>query len=150
MELPQQQQQMGIVSKIWHRPVKPLARRLDLHQQCPLVYDLHSLSYENYIANCCPIKKIDWRKEDTALLHRYRRAYALSCPSAFENPMANCILQSGIGPQSPTMARAKNKRRIRREELAMIVRRNFKEAPVVENECVVTLLYKVQMKGMTL
>jgi histone deacetylase complex subunit SAP30 len=48
------------------------------------------------------------------------------------------------------MARAKNKRRIRREELAMIVRRNFKEAPVVENECVVTLLYKVQMKGMAL
>ncbi|TID23560.1 hypothetical protein E2P81_ATG03125 [Venturia nashicola] len=89
---------------------------------------------------------IDWRKEDIALLHRYRRAYSLPCPSAFQNPMANCILQSGIGMQSPTMARAKNKRRIRREELAMIVRRNFKEAPVVENECVVTLMYKVQMK----
>lgn len=52
--------------------------------------------------------------------------------------------------QSPTMARAKNKRRIRKEELAMIVRRNFKEAPVVENECVVTLMYKVQMKGRSL
>lgn len=94
--------------------------------------------------------QIDWRKEDTALLHRYRRAYSLPCPSAFQNPMANYILQSGIGMQSPTMARAKNKRRIRKEELAMIVRRNFKEAPVVENECVVTLMYKVQMKGRSL
>jgi len=89
---------------------------------------------------------IDWRKEDTALLHRYRSAYALSCPSAFHNPMANYILQSGIGLQSPTMARTKQKKRMRKEELAMIVRRNFKEAPVVENECIVTLLYKVQMK----
>ncbi|KAE9962928.1 hypothetical protein BLS_009877 [Venturia inaequalis] len=75
--------------------------------------------------------------------------YSLPCPSAFQNPMANCILQSGIGMQSPTMARAKNKRRIKREELAMIVRKNFKEAPVVENECVVTLMYKVQMKDKT-
>jgi histone deacetylase complex subunit SAP30 len=45
------------------------------------------------------------------------------------------------------MARAKNKRRIRREELAMIVRRNFKEAPVMENECLVDLLYRVKVKG---
>jgi len=89
---------------------------------------------------------IDWRTEETALLHRYRSAYRLPVPSAFHNPMAHCILQSGIGPQSPTMSRPKNKRRIRREELAMIVRKNFKEAPVSENECVVELLYKVKMR----
>jgi len=93
-----------------------------------------------------PAIGIDWRKEDTTLLHRYRSAYALNCPPAFHNPMGHCVLQSGIGMQSPTMARVKTKRRIRREELAMIVRRNFKEAPVVENECVVDLLYKVKMK----
>jgi hypothetical protein len=94
--------------------------------------------------------QIDWQKEDTKLLHRYRSAYHLSAPSAFQNPMANCILNSGIGPLSPTMARAKSKRRIRREELAMIVRRNFKEAPVMENECLVDLLYRVKVKGQLL
>jgi hypothetical protein len=91
--------------------------------------------------------QIDWQKEDTKLLHRYRSAYHLAAPSAFQNPMANCILNSGIGPLSPTMARTKSKRRIRREELAMIVRRNFKEAPVMENECLVDLLYRVKVKG---
>jgi histone deacetylase complex subunit SAP30 len=90
---------------------------------------------------------MDWQKEDTKLLHRYRSAYHLPVPSAFQNPMANCILNSGIGPSSPTMARVKNKRRIRREELAMIVRRNFKEAPVIENECLVDLIYRVKVKG---
>src|ERR1700749_3279757 len=94
-------------------------------------------------------KQIEWRTEETALLHRYRSAYRLPVPSAFHNPMAHCILQSGIGPQSPTMSRPKNKRRIRREELAMGVRKNFKEAPVSENECVVELLYKVKMRGIS-
>jgi hypothetical protein len=47
------------------------------------------------------------------------------------------------------MARARNKRRIRKEELALAVRKHFKEAPVVENECLVELLYRIKVKGAT-
>ncbi|KAF2424449.1 hypothetical protein EJ08DRAFT_700664 [Tothia fuscella] len=89
---------------------------------------------------------IDWSKEETKLLHTYRWSHRLTVPSAFHSPMANCMLQSGIGPTSPTMARARQKRRIRKEELALAVRKHFKEAPVVENEVLVELLYRIKVK----
>ena len=61
--------------------------------------------------------------------------------------MAQCILSSGIGKNSPTMARAKSKRRISKDQLALVVRKNFNAQPVNENEAIVELMYKIRMKG---
>jgi Sin3 binding region of histone deacetylase complex subunit SAP30 len=62
--------------------------------------------------------------------------------------MAIPILDSGIGKNSPTMSRAKKKRRISKEQLALAVRKNFNAQPVNENEAIVELLYRIRMKGM--
>lgn len=47
------------------------------------------------------------------------------------------------------MARAKQKRRVPKEELAVAVRKHFKEAPVVENECMVEVMYRVRTQGIS-
>lgn len=91
--------------------------------------------------------QIPWSKVDTEILHNYRRAYRLDCPSAYKNPCAESILESGIGRNSPTMARPRNKRRVHKDQLAKTVRKHFKSLPVNENEVIVDLLYKVKTKG---
>lgn len=91
---------------------------------------------------------MQWSAESPEILERYRYAYRLTAPSSFKNPMAQCMLNSGIGKNSPTMARAKSKRRISKEQLAVVVRKNFNAQPVNENEAIVELLYRIQMKGL--
>lgn len=47
------------------------------------------------------------------------------------------------------MARAKEKRRIAKEQLASQVRRMFNDMAVVENETVLDIIYKLRNKGGT-
>jgi histone deacetylase complex subunit SAP30 len=54
---------------------------------------------------------------------------------------------SGIGKQSPTMARRKNQRRVNKDQLATAVRKNFNALPVNENDVIVALMYKTRNQG---
>ncbi|KAF2094057.1 hypothetical protein NA57DRAFT_47194 [Rhizodiscina lignyota] len=90
---------------------------------------------------------MNWNNESLDLLHRYRHTYRLSSPSAFSNPISPIILSPhiglGIGKYSPTMARAKSKRRITKEQLALAVRKNFNAMAVDEAEVLADLYYSV-------
>ena len=85
----------------------------------------------------------------TTLLASYRHAYRLSTPAAFTSPYNELILTrpSGIGRLSPTMAKVRGKRRVRKEHLALAVRKNFKERSVVEAEAAACFLYSVRHQG---
>lgn len=73
----------------------------------------------------------------------------MSTPAAFTSPLSQALLTNpGLGRQSPTMARKKEKRRISKEQLALAVRKNFNGAAVSETDVVVDLLYKVKNQGM--
>ena len=45
------------------------------------------------------------------------------------------------------MARQRSKRRISKEQLALVARKNFNAQPVNENEAIVELLYRIRTKG---
>ena len=48
---------------------------------------------------------------------------------------------------SPTMARAKSKRRVHKDQLAMAVRKNFNALGVTESDVIVDWLYKTKHQG---
>lgn len=90
-----------------------------------------------------------WQSAPLELLNTYRVAHNLAQPPAFTSPYHQAILTrpGGIGRQSPTMARRKDKRRVSKEQLALAVRKNFNSAAVNEIDVVVELVYKVRHKG---
>jgi len=89
-----------------------------------------------------------WGTASTAMLNTYRVAHSLTTPAAFASPYNQALLTNpGIGRQSPTMARRKDKRRVPKEVLALAVRKNFNSAAVSETDVVVELVYKVRHQG---
>lgn len=90
-----------------------------------------------------------WQSAPLDLLNTYRISHNLSQPATFTSPYRQALLTKpgGIGKQSPTMARQKDKRRISKEQLALAVRKNFNSAAVSEIDVVVDLVYKVRHKG---
>jgi len=94
---------------------------------------------------------MQWNTVPLSLLNTYRVAHHLPQPAAFTSPYHHALLtKPGIGRQSPTMARVKQKRPISREQLALAVRKNFNSAAVSETDVVVELVYKVRHKGTSL
>ncbi|TKA39790.1 hypothetical protein B0A54_08427 [Friedmanniomyces endolithicus] len=86
-----------------------------------------------------------WGTASTAMLNTYRVAHSLTTPAAFASNYHQALLTNpGIGRQSPTMARRKDKRRVAKEVLALAVRKNFNSAAVSETDVVVELVYKVR------
>ncbi|GAB7364802.1 hypothetical protein MBLNU230_g5598t1 [Neophaeotheca triangularis] len=86
-----------------------------------------------------------WDTASPELLNNYRVAHSLQAPAAFTSPLNQARLTiPGIGRQSPTMARRKDKRRISKDQLALAVRKNFNSAAVNEIDVVVDLVYKVR------
>ncbi|KAI9848856.1 MAG: hypothetical protein M1837_006372 [Sclerophora amabilis] len=91
---------------------------------------------------------ISWPSLDTSVLHAYRYAYRLNTPSAFKSSLNHAILsQTGVGKQSPTMARRRDRRRVSKDQLATAVRKNFNGLGIQEGEVVVDFLYKVRWQG---
>ena len=89
-----------------------------------------------------------WQTAPISLLNSYRVVHNLPTPAAFTSPLNQALLTNpGIGRQSPTMARKKEKRRISKEQLALAVRKNFNAAAVNEIDVVVELVYKVRNRG---
>lgn len=88
-----------------------------------------------------------WTSQEPAILQGYRRAYRLDTPSTFKNPLSHVVLSQGIGRMSPTMARAKSKRRVHKDQLAMAVRKNFNALGVTESDVIVDWLYKTKHQG---
>ncbi|KAF9694003.1 hypothetical protein EKO04_007770 [Ascochyta lentis] len=88
--------------------------------------------------------QMKWTSQEPAVLQGYRRAYRLDTPSTFKNPLSHVVLGQGIGRMSPTMARAKSKRRVHKDQLAMAVRKNFNALGVTESDVIVDWLYKTK------
>lgn len=92
-----------------------------------------------------------WNTSPLSLLNTYRVSHHLSTPAAFTSPLNQALLVNpGIGRQSPTMARRKDKRRVSKDQLATNVRKHFNGAAVNEIDVVVELVYKSRNKGMPL
>lgn len=91
--------------------------------------------------------QISWGTQDATVLQGYRRAYHLDTPAAFKNPLSHVVLNQGIGRLSPTMARKKDKRRVKKEQLALAVRKNFNAQAVTETNCIVDWIYTVKNQG---
>ncbi|MCJ1380146.1 hypothetical protein MMC17_003249 [Xylographa soralifera] len=90
------------------------------------------------------VTKINWSTIDRSTLHAYRHAYRLNTPSAFTCAYNQLVLTGpGLGRYSPTMARAKDRRRVSKEQLALAVRKDFNAAGVIEQEVVTSFLYSV-------
>ena len=53
----------------------------------------------------------------------------------------------GIAQMSPTMARHRHRRRISKDQLAMIVRKDFNAAMIHEQEIVTSFLYALKNQG---
>jgi histone deacetylase complex subunit SAP30 len=93
--------------------------------------------------------QMSWNTTPLSLLNTYRVSHNLSTPAAFTSPLNQALLVNpGIGRQSPTMARRKDKRRVSKEQLATNVRKHFNGAAVNEIDVVVELVYKSRNKGM--
>jgi hypothetical protein len=91
---------------------------------------------------------MSWNTTPLSLLNTYRVSHNLSTPAAFTSPLNQALLVNpGIGRQSPTMARRKDKRRVSKEQLATNVRKHFNGAAVNEIDVVVELVYKSRNKG---
>jgi hypothetical protein len=89
-----------------------------------------------------------WNTSPLSLLNTYRVSHHLSTPAAFTSPLNQALLVNpGIGRQSPTMARRKDKRRVSKDQLATNVRKHFNGAAVNEIDVVVELVYKSRNKG---
>lgn len=86
-----------------------------------------------------------WTSSDLALLNTYRVSHGLPTSAAFTSPLNQALLSNpGIGRQSPTMARKKDKRRVSKDQLATSVRKHFNGAAVSEMEVITELVYKVR------
>lgn len=93
--------------------------------------------------------QMQWNTASRELLNTYRVAHNLSTPAAFKSPLNQALLsRPGIGKQSPSIARRKDKRRVSKDQLALAVRKNFNAAAVSEPDVMVDLLYKVRNQGM--
>lgn len=91
---------------------------------------------------------MSWNTTPLSLLNTYRVSHHLSTPAAFTSPLNHALLANpGIGRQSPTMARRKDKRRVSKDQLATNVRKHFNGAAVNEIDVVVELVYKSKNKG---
>ncbi|USW54250.1 Putative SAP30 domain superfamily protein [Septoria linicola] len=90
---------------------------------------------------------MQWDKASLELLNTYRVSHNLSSPAAFTSSYRQALLTNpGIGRQSPTMARKKEKRRVSKDQLALAVRKNFNGAAVNEMDVVAEMVYKIQNK----
>ncbi|EME44084.1 hypothetical protein DOTSEDRAFT_71777 [Dothistroma septosporum NZE10] len=88
---------------------------------------------------------MQWNNASLGLLNTYRVSHNLSTPAAFTTPYRQALLTNpGIGRQSPTMVRKKEKRRVSKDQLALAVRKNFNGAAVNEIDVVVDMVYKVR------
>ena len=86
-----------------------------------------------------------WNASDLALLNTYRVSHGIATSAAFTSPLNQALLSNpGIGRQSPTMARKKDKRRVSKDQLATSVRKHFNGAAVSEMEVITELVYKVR------
>jgi len=86
-----------------------------------------------------------WTLTDLALLNTYRVSYSLPTAAAFTSPLNQALLSNpGIGRQSPTMARKRDKRRVSKDQLATSVRKHFNGAAVSEMDVITELVYKVR------
>lgn len=93
-------------------------------------------------------KQINWSSFELSVLHAYRQAHRLNTPSAFSSSFNQRILsRPGIGWSSPTMAVHKNRRRISKDNLALAVRKDFKDAMVHESDAITSFLYSVHNQG---
>lgn len=91
---------------------------------------------------------MQWNTASRELVNTYRVSHNLSTPAAFKSPYTQALLSNpGIGRQSPSMARRKDKRRVSKDQLALAVRKNFNAAAVSEIDVMVELLYKVRSQG---
>lgn len=94
---------------------------------------------------------MEWTTAESTELHSYRHTYRLPVPSAYKNPTSHFVLSPhvglGIGKYSPTMARAKAKRRITHDQLATAIRKHFNAEAVSETDVIVNMLYKVKHQG---
>lgn len=81
-------------------------------------------------------------------MHAYRSAYGVEVPSAMKSPLSTAVLTvPGIGRNSPTMARRKEKRKTGKEQLALTLRKHFNGLAVSETDVVVEFLYSVKFQG---
>ncbi|KAK5167079.1 uncharacterized protein LTR77_007809 [Saxophila tyrrhenica] len=88
-----------------------------------------------------------WNDAPLQLLNTYRVAHNLPSPAAFTSPLSQALLTNpGIGRQSPSMARKKEKRRVSKDQLALSVRKHFNSAAVNEIDVAAGLFYKVHNK----
>lgn len=93
-------------------------------------------------------KQINWSSFELSVLHAYRQAHRLNTPSAFSSSLNQRILsRPGIGWSSPTMAVHKDRRRVSKDNLALAVRKDFKDAMVHESEAITSFLYSVHNQG---
>jgi histone deacetylase complex subunit SAP30 len=92
--------------------------------------------------------KMAWTEAPLELLNTYRVVHNLPTPAAFTSPLRQALLTNpGIGRQSPTMARRKDKRSVSKKELGVAVRKHFNGAAINEIDVVVEMVYKVRNKG---
>lgn len=88
---------------------------------------------------------MSWSTAPLDLLNTYRISHNLPTQAAFTTPLRQALLTNpGIGRQSPTMARKKEKRRISKDQLALAVRKHFNGAAVNEIDVITELVYKVR------
>ena len=92
---------------------------------------------------------MDWANLDPSILNAYRHAYRLNTPSAFTSSYNQILLTGPLGRSSPTMAKAKDRRRVSKENLAMAVRKDFKAAGISEQEVFASFMYAVHNQGTT-
>ena len=90
---------------------------------------------------------MSWETASRGLLHAYRGAHQLETPAAFTSARARALLTRGIGRRSPTMAQARERRRVSREQLALAVRKHFNGQGVGEGEVIGEFVYRVKQGG---
>ena len=91
---------------------------------------------------------MNWTAVDDSFVRTYRNSYRLKGPTAFRSPLNAALLTvAGIGRQSPTTARRRDKRSTSRENLISTVRKHFNGLAVNETDVVVDFLYKVKTDG---
>ncbi|KAF2864531.1 hypothetical protein K470DRAFT_5521 [Piedraia hortae CBS 480.64] len=88
-----------------------------------------------------------WPSASLSLLNKYRIAHQLRTPAGFSSLYHQALLTNpGIGRQSPTMAKKRNKRRIARDQLAATVRKHFNSAAINENDVIANMMYRTRHK----
>ncbi|WYZ45372.1 hypothetical protein EsH8_VIII_000688 [Colletotrichum jinshuiense] len=94
---------------------------------------------------------IQWNTFDRDTLHAYRREHHLNTPTSFSCSYRQLVLSrpGGIGLHSPTMARKKENRRQKKEQLAMAVRKHFNGVGIQENDVIVDFIHKVRSHAIT-